>query len=524
MSPAADDAQVVIVGAGPVGMTAALLLARFGVSSVMLESKSRRDAIGSKALCMQRDVLDVLERVRAGLGEQLVTEGVTWRLGRTYYREHELFTITFPEADTAHFPPFVNIGQDRTEQLLEQAVAEQPLTGIGYDHTVDGLEDDGNRVTVRSQTPDGPLHLDTHYVIAADGAHSPSRGLMGIDFPGHSFDDLFLICDIRADLPFEQERRFFFDPEWNPDRQVLIHPQADSVWRIDWQVPPDFDLQYEQTSGALDRRIRKIVGDQHYEIVWQTVYRFHQRIADHFVVGRTFLAGDAAHLYAPFGARGLNSGIQDAENLAWKLGYVINEWAPPELLGSYEPERRAAALENLRVTSETMEFLVPQSQRQWTYRRSVLNNAVTDNVAADQVDSGTLAEPFCYAESPVVLNHTGTEAAATFGPGMLSPDTPCRLPGQTDLVRLRQLYGDGFVVLTSERMPQLVDDTYGPVSQYRMADLTLQGTLSSEWVLDPGTALVVRPDGHIAGMVPATNADIQGALALATGTSLASRP
>lgn len=512
MSPTADDAQVVIVGAGPVGMTAALLLARFGVSSVMLESKSQRDAIGSKALCMQRDVLDVLERVRAGLGEQLATEGVTWQLGRTYYREHELFTITFPRTETAHFPPFVNIGQDRTEQLLEQAVADQPLTGIHYGHTVHGLEDDGNRVTVRTKTSDGPRDLDAKYVIAADGAHSPSRELLGVDFPGHSFDDLFLICDIRADLPFEQERRFFFDPDWNPDRQVLIHPQADSVWRIDWQVPPNFDLRHEQASGALDSRIRKIVGDRDYEIVWQTAYRFHQRLADNFAVGRIFLAGDAAHLYAPFGARGLNSGIQDAENLAWKLGYVINGWAHPSLLDSYETERRAAALENLHITTQTMRFLVPQNDDEWRRRRSVLDRAVEDPKAADLVDSGTLAQPYAYVDSP--LTTTSSPAGGPDGgvvpPGALCPDAHCQLADRPQVTRLRQLFGDGIVVCASGP-PLPGNDGPDPVQHYCFAELDSSGDLQSVLGLRNEEAVLVRPDGHIAARVHATGADIRAA-------------
>ena len=160
--------------------------------------------------------------------------------------------------------------------------------------------------------------------------------MAGIGFDGYTFDDRFLIADVRADLPFTNQRHFHFDPPWNPGRQVLIHPQPDGVWRIDWQVPADTDADAERANGGLDRRIRQVVGaSTPYELVWMTGYRFSQRLADAFRVGRVFLAGDAAHVMSPFGARGLNSGIADAENLAWRLAAaaVVRRPGPRRLRG-----------------------------------------------------------------------------------------------------------------------------------------------------------------------------------------------
>ncbi len=514
------DTQVLIVGAGPVGMTAALLLARFGVESIMLESRSRRDPIGSKSLCIQGDVLEVLERV--GIAENLVSEGVTWQLGRTYYRRHELFRITFPRTGQAHFPPFVNIGQDRVEYWLERRVRAEPLTSIRYRHRVVGISNHPDQVAV-TVSRDGRTHtIAGRYAICAGGARDPGRRLLGIGFPGKSFDDRFLICDIRAALPFGAERRFFFDPPWNPDRQVLIHPQADSVWRIDWQVPPDFDLERARASGALEDLIRQIVGNQDYEIIWMSVYRFHQRLADRFAVGRSYLAGDAAHLYAPFGARGLNSGIQDAENIAWKLASVFRGWAPDSLLGTYETERRAAAEENLAATGATMDFLVPRDEAGWRRRRALLDRAITDASARRLIDSGRLAEPYVYLDSPLTTPGAapGETVESATPPGAVCPDGPCQVEARPGIFRLRQLFGQGLVMLYRDVKPPDLNIGPVPLDIYDLDAMDNQGRLGPLLGVEPGHAALIRPDGHIAAKVPTRGRILNAAARRAIGETL----
>ncbi|MBX6721874.1 MAG: FAD-dependent monooxygenase, partial [Dactylosporangium sp.] len=395
-----DTGRVIVIGAGPVGQTGALLLARWGIPVTVLDARPERDLVGSKSICQQRDVLDVWEAV--GAGRQIADEGVTWERARTYYRDKELFCLTFAERGRSAFPPFVNISQSRTEEILDERIAATPSIEVRWAHEVIGIAQDDDGVTVTCRTPDGERTLRAPYVLACAGAKGDAvRDMLGLEFAGRSFDDHFLICDIRADLgAWANERRFYFDPEWNPGRQVLIHPCPDSTYRIDWQVPADFDLDEQHRSGALDRRIRQIVGDRPYEVVWSSVYRFHARLVDRMRVGRVLVAGDCAHLVAPFGARGLNSGVQDVENAAWKLAFVLRGWASPELLESYTIERRAAAAENIAVTSSTMDFLVPQSEAAWQRRRDVLERALTDPGARAEVDSGRLAEPFWYVDSP----------------------------------------------------------------------------------------------------------------------------
>jgi 2-polyprenyl-6-methoxyphenol hydroxylase-like FAD-dependent oxidoreductase len=495
---------VLIVGGGPVGLTTALLLARWDVPSIVFEAEPVRDPTGSRAICFQRDVLDIFDRI--GCAEAMIAEGVTWTTGRTYYREHELFTVTFPRPPAGGPPPWINISQAGVEGYLVAAAAKQPLievrTGqavIGGRQTDAGVEVDTQAGTVRGS-----------HLVGADGGHSTVRRLLGVGFPGRSYDDLFLICDIRADLPFPSERRFFFDPAWNPGRQVLVHQQPDSVWRIDWQVPPDFDPRADRASGALDARIRKIVGDRAYEIVWQSVYRFQERVAERFGVGRAFLAGDAAHLYAPFGARGLNSGLQDAENLAWKLAFVRRGWAPGTLLDSYDVERRAAAIENLEVTRATMEFLVPQTEEQRAFRRATLDRALTDPAARGLINSGKLAEPYWYLDSPLTTPLTGPGAATPVSaepgaarppvPGVLCPDAPCLEAGRP--TRLRRLFGRGFVILAGGASGPPPPATGCPIEAYVLEEIDVAGAVRAALGAAVDGVSLVRPDGHLAAVLP----------------------
>jgi pentachlorophenol monooxygenase/3-(3-hydroxy-phenyl)propionate hydroxylase len=418
---------VAVVGNGPVGQTAALMLARWGLPVVLLDQRPYRDPAGSKSIVQQRDVLDVWDAV--GAGRRIADEGVTWATARTFYRDGELFSLTFADARQSRFPPFVNISQSRTEQILDECIAGQPLISVRWGHRVTGLAQDAGGVSLTCAAGGGRV-LRADYVMACAGARGDEvRRMLGVNFGGYSFGDRFLICDIRTDLPgWATERRFYFDPPWNPGRQVLIHPCPDSTFRIDWQVPADFD----ESEEARDARIRAIIGDRPYELVWSSVYRFSSRVADRMRVGRVLLAGDMAHLFAPFGARGLNSGVQDAENAAWKIAFVLRGWAAGDLLDSYHAERHAAARENLEVTSATMRFLVPATDAERRHRLTTLDSAAADPAARAAVDSGRLAEPFWYSQSPLTTPDPGRPfagrpargAVPPPGPGILVPDVP----------------------------------------------------------------------------------------------------
>lgn len=532
-STAYSGDPVAVIGNGPVGQTAALLLAHWGIPVVLLDSRLERDPIGSKAICQQRDVLDVWETV--GAGRQIADEGVTWTRGRTFYKEHELFTVEFTERGRSAFPPWVNISQSRSEEILDVQIAASPLIDVRWDHDVVSLQQDDDQVTVTCRGHDGAATVRAPYVVACGGARSdPLRAMLGLSFEGRTFEDYFLICDIRTNLPdWENERRFYFDPEWNPGRQVLVHPCPDSTFRIDWQVPPDFDITAEVESGGLERRIRQIIGDLDYEIVWQSVYRFHSRHIDRFRVGRVLVAGDCAHLVAPFGARGLNSGVQDAENAAWKIAFVLNGWGGEALLDSYHDERLAAAKENLEVTTATMDFLVPQSDAEWKHRREVLDAAVSDPEAREQVDSGRLAEPFWYADSPLTTPDPSRRfpgrpprgETPVVVPGVLIPDVPISIEGDP-ASRTRDIARSGFLILVTEGVDAdaagaaAAGATQAPVRVHALADIDTEGLLAKALEARPGEAWLVRPDGHIAAVLPGGDPGaLSDAVRRATGSS-----
>jgi 3-(3-hydroxy-phenyl)propionate hydroxylase len=431
-----EELPVAIVGAGPVGMTTALRLASFGISSVILETAQELLKQGSKACLIHGDALEILDKV--GCADVINDEGVTWTVARTYVRNKVIRTAVYERP--LGFGPFVNISQYRIEQVLADAVASQARCDLRWGHTVTGISQDDDGVTVRVEGPDGAVELRCAYVVACDGVRSAVRGMVGVEWTGYTHKDCFLITDIRAKLPFDQGRHFHYDPSFNPGRQLVIHPQPNDIWRIDWQLPPDADVDAERASGDFDRRVRSVIGDIPYEIDWVSTYRFHQRVVERLRVGRCFFAGDAAHALPPYGSRGMNSGLQDADNLAWKLALVLGGQASADLLETYHCERFAAAEENLRVTEATIRFMVPPNWLRRQARSFILRLSSPIKSVRRHVNSGHMTEPYVYTDSPIVRS-----AAADPLAGRFAPDGPIREPAQP--ARLRRLLGAQFVGL-----------------------------------------------------------------------------
>lgn len=429
-------AAVGIVGAGPVGLSCALCLAKFGVKSVLFERNHELKRQGSKACLIQGDVLEVLDKFDCG--EAVAAKGVPWRIGHTYIRGEEIATQIYPEREG--FAEFVNLSQFRIEEILLARLVSEPLCEIRWRHEAVSVQETDGKVLLTLDGPDGPGQQAFRYLVACDGSRSRIRECLGLEWTGYTHADQFLITDIRARLPQTKERHFHFDPSFNPGRQVIMQPQPDEVWRIDWQLSPDADIEAERLNGKFDRRIRDVIGNVDYQIEWLSTYRFNQRVAERLSGGSVFLAGDAAHAFPPYGSRGMNSGIQDVDNLSWKLAWVLSGRAPETMLESYHAERHAAARENLRITEDTIRFMVPPNRVRRAARNLLLYLSRQLPLLRKFVNSGRMASPFVYPASELV-DHMGRHPLC----GAYLPDL--LVVSETGSTRLRRFFGTKFIVL-----------------------------------------------------------------------------
>jgi 3-(3-hydroxy-phenyl)propionate hydroxylase len=390
---------VVIVGAGPVGLVAALDLAGKGHRVVVLDRKQGLSD-GSRAICWSKRTLEIMDRL--GLGQALVDKGVTWKTGKVFFGARQVYAFDLLPEEGHHRPAFINLQQYYFEHHCIEAAAATGLIDMRWGEEVAGLEKTGDGVLLTVATPEGSYRLLADWVIAADGARSTVRSLMGLSFEGRTFHDQFLICDIRMKAERPVERRFWFDPPFNPGFSALLHKQADDVWRLDFQVGDAADREEEVKPENAARRVRAMLGeDVEFAFEWISLYRFQSRRLARFLHGRVLFAGDAAHQMSPFGARGGNSGIQDADNLVWKLDLVLRGLAPEALLESYVDERVEAAEENLTITSRTADFISPKSRMSRALRDATLALAETEPFARRLINSGRLSTPTTYASSPL---------------------------------------------------------------------------------------------------------------------------
>lgn len=509
-----------IVGSGPVGMALAARLAALGVETLVLERLPAPRRQGSKACLVQGDAMEVLGRL--GIGDALAERGLAWHVGHTYVRGVEVRRDEYPPR--TGYGSFVNISQWDVECALREHLDATGRSTTLWAHEVVGWTDLDDGVRVRTRDAGGVEHEhDVAWLVGCDGVRSTVRAQAPVTWTGYTHADRFLITDLRCVLPLPQERHFHYDPPFNPGRQVVMHPQPDDVWRIDWQLPPDTDVDAEVASGQFDARVRRVIGDVPYTVEWRSTYRFHQRVVDRFVAGRVLLAGDAAHAFPPYGSRGMNSGFQDADNLAWKLALVVHGAAGPELLDTYDAERRAAAHENLAVTERTLKFMVPPTRWHHLWRRALLAAARVARVSR-RVDSGRMAEPFRYTTSPLVTVRRGVDG--TFAPdGTLVPAADV----DAGPVRLRTLLGHDFVLLrflgsTERARPDLpagcVVDVAAdaPGAAWPGAWLDPGEQVRRAYGLGPDTWALVRPDGHVAATGDLADLDVHAELVRAGGT------
>jgi len=521
---------LVIVGAGPVGMTAALDARLHGIPVLLLDDDDTV-SVGSRGLCYAKRALEILDR--CGVGEAVVDKGVEWNVGRTFFGEGEVFAFDLlPEADHKR-PGMVNLQQYYLEEFLVRRCVAQGVQ-MRWKHKVVSVHPHADFVELQVETPDGVYALEAGWLIACDGARSPIRTHLGLDIEGRIFMDRFLIADVVMKAPFPAERWFWFDPPFHRNQSVLLHREADDVWRIDFQLGWDADPAEERKPENVIPRIQAMLGPgREFELEWVSVYTFQCRRMARFNHGRVLFAGDAAHQVSPFGARGANSGIQDTDNLVWKLKLVIDGLAPARLLDSYSDERCFAADENILNSTRSTDFITPKSAASRTLRNAVLQLAQQHAFARKLVNSGRLSVPSFYTESS--LNTPDTDAfASRMVPGAPIDDAPVAVDGRSgwllDQVGNRfqlLVYADDPASVAAQELrlladapiavePIIVSPTVGRHPDARVLH-DAKGLFAKRFDARDGSAWLLRPDQHVAARWRALDATrVRAAVALAT--------
>ena len=499
---------VVVIGAGPVGLSAAIDLAMHGVPVVVLDD-SDRIGEGSRAICFAKRTLEIFDRL--GVAEGLVARGVTWQKGRVFRGEREIYAFDLLPEGGHKMPAFINIQQYHVEAALVERAGTLPLVDLRWKNRVTGIVRRERDAVLAIETPDGPYDLIADWVIACDGSRSPTRTLMGLDFDGEVFDDRFLIADVKMTADFPTERWFWFEPPFHDGQSALLHRQPDDIWRIDLQLGRDADVERERRPEVVTPRIERMLGHRDFTLEWVSVYTFQCRRMAEFVHGRVIFAGDAAHQVSPFGARGANSGIQDAENIAWKLAAIIRGEAPESLVASYHTERSAAADENILNSTRATDFIAPPSPGEMRLRNAVLALAAEAPFAKRMVNSGRLSTASTYDTALSTPDDDIWGGTARLGAPV--PDVPLVTPeGETGF--LTEALGQAFSVVVAAPGE--------PVPLLDFADLIVigetahdaHGLFASRYDARPGSTYLIRPDGHLAARWRTFDPDVVSAATL----------
>lgn len=504
---------LVVIGCGPVGLAAAIDARQHGIPVLLLDDDDTV-SVGSRGLCYAKRTLEILDRL--GCGQPVVDKGVGWDVGRTFFRNDEVFNFNLRPQPGFKRPGMVNLQQYYLEEYMVQR-AQAAGVELRWKNKVVSVAPHDDHVTLQVETPDGSYAIEADWLIVCDGARSPVRTMLGLDIDGKVFMDRFLIADVVMKADFPAERWFWFDPPFHPNQSVLLHREADDVYRIDFQLGWDVDPEEEKKPEKVIPRIKAMLGDdREFTLEWVSVYTFQCRRMREFRHGRCLFAGDAAHQVSPFGARGANSGVQDADNLIWKLKLVMDGKAPAALLDTYSSERGFGADENILNSTRSTDFITPKSAVSKTFRNAVLELSRDLPFARKLVNSGRLSVPCFLTDSP--LNTPDSEPfAGDMVPGAPMDDAPVEADGQPSWLidhvggRFQALYFcDDPAEITEGMQLQLqgLAEAAIPVDTLviakRAGQCGLKVVVDREGMAFPrydaqaGTLYLVRPDQHVA--------------------------
>ena len=498
---------VVIAGGGPIGLTMALDCAHQGISVIVLDDNNTV-SVGSRAVCYAKRPLEVWDRL--GCAAEMIDKGIVWKVGKVFREEDLVYQFDLLPEEDHKIPAFINLQQYYLEEyMIERTKEYGDLIDLRWKHKVISAHNEDGYVALQVETPDGVFAMECDWLIACDGANSDVRKMLGGEFKGQFFQDRFLIADVVMKADFPTERWFWFDPPFHPKQSVLLHKQADDVWRIDFQLGWDADPVEEKKPENVIPRLKAMLGeDTEFELEWVSVYQFACRRMDTFRYGNVLFAGDSAHQVSPFGARGANTGVQDVDNLAWKLKMVMDGKAPDALIDSYSEERVYAADDNLLNSTRSTDFITPKSEVSRSFRNAVLELSHDFPFARPLVNSGRLSTPTPYLDSSL---NTADEDHFTgqMLPGTNCADAPVVKDGEDGW--LLNSLGDRFVALVYGDDPGVdsldVDGVAVEVLVIGDDFEDARGRIEARYDMRPGTTYLIRPDQHVAARWRAFDAD-----------------
>ncbi len=497
---------VVVVGAGPVGLSLAIDLALRRVPVVLLDNDNTLST-GSRAICFAKRTLEIFDRL--GCGDRMVAKGVSWNIGKVYFRDEQVYRFDLLPEPGHERPAFINLQQYYVEGYLAERAAQLPLIDIRWNNKVTGIAQQADGALLTIETPEGDYRLAADHVCACDGSRSNLRQLLGQEAKGRVFRDRFLIADVVMDAHLPTERRFWFDPPFHPGQSVLLHKQADGMWRVDFQLGWEADPVEERRPERIVPRVRALLDSighagVQFEIGWASVYTFACQRMESFRQGRVLFAGDSAHGVSPFGARGANSGVQDADNLAWKLAAVLRGDAPEALLDSYAREREYAADENIRHSTRATDFITPKSEVSRLFRDAVLELTKRHAFARTLVNSGRLSVPAVLHGSALNTPDADGDFTGPMVPGAAAADAPVlRADGSTGWLLRSLSEAEGFTALVfgeagdpaTAQSLRAVDESGLPMRTVRVAPA--DALAARRYDARAGTVYLLRPDQHV---------------------------
>jgi 3-(3-hydroxy-phenyl)propionate hydroxylase len=485
-------AKVAIVGAGPVGMAAALALAKEGIASILFDNKDTFND-GSRAICIARPSYYILESL--GIADPFVEKSLGWTKGRSFYRGEQILEFEMPDSSDEKYRPMYNLQQQYIEQYLWDAVAENDLIETRWQSSVEDIKDIDNGIRLTVKDPAGEYQIDAEWLLACDGARSTIRSKRGLRLQGQNFEGRYVIADVQMDHDYPTIRRALFDPTCRPGGTVLIHRQPDNIWRIDYQLEDheetDDAIQEATVRASVEAVLEDIGHEGPWELEWWSVYSANTLALDNYRDGRVFYIGDSAHIVPIFGVRGLNNGLADAANIGWKLGWVLNGKAGPKLLDSYSPERRGATLDVFANASKSARFMTPNSHG-WKLMRDAALSLALDHPFAGQLANPRQMTAYTYADSPAVVP---SQDAFEQGPKVGAVFQDVALNGQF----LSDQLGDGFTILCfGEVLKTELEKASNDKDDITIVSLSTSSSASSHYGAEEGSAYLIRPDLHIA--------------------------